>query len=55
MQRHRLIYSTLQAELDGGLHALVIKAKTPKEAGMDESEGAEAPPASGGEQAAAGP
>lgn len=56
MQRHRLIYSTLQAELDAGLHALVIKAKTPKEAGMEESQdGVEAPPASGGTQAPAGP
>jgi stress-induced morphogen len=57
MQRHRLIYSTLQAELDAGLHALVIKAKTPREAGMEDAseEAVEAPPASAGEKAAAGP
>lgn len=56
MQRHRLIYSTLQTELDAGLHALVIKAKTPEEAGLQsDAERAEAAPASGGEQAPAGP
>lgn len=57
MQRHRLIYSTLQAELDAGLHALVIKAKTPKEAGMEEAsdEAVEGAPGSAGEKVAAGP
>ena len=50
MQRHRLVYSTLQAELEKGLHALVIKAKTPAEAGEVQSA-----PASGGEEPPAGP
>ncbi|CAG8543387.1 3972_t:CDS:2 [Ambispora leptoticha] len=31
MQRHRLVYSILSEELSGGVHALTIKAKTPKE------------------------
>lgn len=53
MQRHRLVYSALQAELDAGLHALVIKAKTPKEAG--DSEDVLAAPASGDEKVPAGP
>ena len=50
MQRHRLIYSTLKAELDAGLHALIIKAKTPLEAGE-----VQAAPASGDESVPAGP
>ncbi|KAI8886563.1 bola domain protein [Backusella circina FSU 941] len=31
MQRHRLIYSLLNDELQAGLHALSIKAKAPEE------------------------
>lgn len=50
MQRHRLIYSTLKAELDAGLHALIIKAKTPLEAGEVQTA-----PASGDESVPAGP
>lgn len=50
MQRHRLIYSTLKAELDAGLHALIIKAKTPLEAGEVQTA-----PASGAEGVPAGP
>lgn len=35
MQRHRMIYAALKEELDQGLHALVLKTYTPKEAGME--------------------
>jgi len=38
MQRHRLIYKALEEELATGLHALKMDLKTPKEAGMEESE-----------------
>ncbi|KAF7376302.1 Bola-like protein [Mycena sanguinolenta] len=31
MQRHRLIYATLKAELDGGLHALSLQTRTEEE------------------------
>ena len=34
MQRHRLVYSALSEEMKT-VHALVISAKTPQEAGMD--------------------
>jgi len=31
VQRHRMVYSLVQAELDAGLHALSLKLFTPKE------------------------
>jgi BolA family transcriptional regulator, general stress-responsive regulator len=33
IERHRMINSTLEAELKGGVHALAIKAEVPGEAG----------------------
>jgi BolA family transcriptional regulator, general stress-responsive regulator len=33
IERHRMINSTLAAELEGGVHALAIKAQAPGEAG----------------------
>jgi BolA protein len=33
IERHRMINSTLAAELQGGVHALAIKAQAPGEAG----------------------
>jgi BolA family transcriptional regulator, general stress-responsive regulator len=33
IERHRMINSTLDAELKGGVHALAIKAEAPGEAG----------------------
>lgn len=33
IERHRMINSTLAAELGGGVHALAIKAQAPGEAG----------------------
>lgn len=35
VKRHRMVYDLLSDELQSGLHALSIKAKTPKEAGLD--------------------
>ncbi|GAA0159917.1 hypothetical protein LIER_43500 [Lithospermum erythrorhizon] len=35
VKRHRLIYESLQDELESGLHALSIVAKTPSEASVD--------------------
>ncbi|KIY74382.1 bola-like protein [Cylindrobasidium torrendii FP15055 ss-10] len=37
MQRHRIIYAALKAELDAGLHSLSLKTKTEAEAGGDPS------------------
>jgi BolA protein len=34
IERHRMINSTLAAELKGGVHALAIKAQAPGEAGQ---------------------
>lgn len=34
VKRHRMVYDLLSDELQSGLHALSIKAKTPKEAGL---------------------
>ena len=31
VQRHRLVYSLLQPEIDAGVHALALKTKTPAE------------------------
>ncbi len=33
IERHRMINSTLAAELAGGVHALAIRAQSPREAG----------------------
>ncbi|KAG8388489.1 hypothetical protein BUALT_Bualt02G0131000 [Buddleja alternifolia] len=35
VKRHRMVYDLLSDELDSGLHALSITAKTPKEAGIN--------------------
>lgn len=35
VKRHRMVYEILSDELQTGLHALSITAKTPKEAGVD--------------------
>ncbi|KAL7154399.1 hypothetical protein ABFS83_04G231000 [Erythranthe nasuta] len=35
VKRHRMVYELLSDELQSGLHALSITAKTPKEAGVD--------------------
>ncbi|KAG6420920.1 hypothetical protein SASPL_117465 [Salvia splendens] len=35
VKRHRMVYDLLSDELQSGLHALSITAKTPKEAGLD--------------------
>ncbi|CAI9113330.1 OLC1v1013911C1 [Oldenlandia corymbosa var. corymbosa] len=34
VKRHRMVYDLLSDELQSGLHALSIKATTPKEAGL---------------------
>ncbi|KAL0421688.1 UNVERIFIED_CONTAM: SufE-like protein 1, chloroplastic/mitochondrial [Sesamum latifolium] len=34
VKRHRMVYDLLSDELQSGLHALSITAKTPKEAGL---------------------
>ena len=33
VQRHRLVYGLLKEEIDGGVHALALKTKTPAEVG----------------------
>ncbi|KAG6423948.1 hypothetical protein SASPL_114356 [Salvia splendens] len=35
VKRHGMVYDLLSDELQSGLHALYITAKTPKEAGID--------------------
>nr|GLL35903.1 protein bola1, chloroplastic [Ipomoea trifida]GMD39348.1 protein bola1, chloroplastic [Ipomoea batatas] len=35
VKRHRMVYDLLSDELQSGLHALSIVAKTPKEAGLN--------------------
>jgi BolA protein len=35
VDRHRLVNATLSSELEGGVHALAIRAATPEEAGPD--------------------
>jgi BolA protein len=35
IERHRMINATLMSELQGGIHALAIRAATPEEAGPD--------------------
>ena len=32
VQRHRMVYSLLQEEIAGGVHALALKTKSPAEA-----------------------
>jgi BolA protein len=34
VQRHRMVYQLLQAEIDAGVHALALKTKTPAEVGQ---------------------
>ncbi|GAB5358549.1 hypothetical protein AAMO2058_000467600 [Amorphochlora amoebiformis] len=34
VKRHRMVYDIVKEELDAGVHALSLKTKTPKEAGM---------------------
>eukprot|EP00471_Norrisiella_sphaerica_P004879 CAMPEP_0184480844 /NCGR_PEP_ID=MMETSP0113_2-20130426/2341_1 /TAXON_ID=91329 /ORGANISM="Norrisiella sphaerica, Strain BC52" /LENGTH=177 /DNA_ID=CAMNT_0026859577 /DNA_START=32 /DNA_END=565 /DNA_ORIENTATION=+ len=34
VKRHRMVYDILKEELDAGVHALSLKTKTPKEAGL---------------------
>eukprot|EP00468_Gymnochlora_sp_CCMP2014_P013692 CAMPEP_0167749716 /NCGR_PEP_ID=MMETSP0110_2-20121227/5576_1 /TAXON_ID=629695 /ORGANISM="Gymnochlora sp., Strain CCMP2014" /LENGTH=89 /DNA_ID=CAMNT_0007634929 /DNA_START=183 /DNA_END=452 /DNA_ORIENTATION=- len=34
VKRHRMVYDILKEELDAGVHALSLKTKTPKEAGI---------------------
>lgn len=32
VQRHRMVYQALSAEIEAGVHALALKTKTPAEA-----------------------
>ena len=34
VQRHRMVYALVQAEIDAGVHALALKTKTPAEVGQ---------------------
>ena len=34
VQRHRMVYQLLQAEIDAGVHALALRTKTPAEVGQ---------------------
>ena len=47
VQRHRMVYSVLRKELDGGLHALQLQTLTPDSANQEDLE---TPKCRGGEK-----
>lgn len=51
IKRHRLIMDTLKQELDGGVHALSIHAKTPQQWSSSGGVVADSPPCLGGSKA----